>query len=179
MERAQTATRTWWVLSRCPRCHPHCRCRYSYLRQRQGATQIVFGGKREADSCPGGAWEAPASGWMEVERHGGWGWSQGGSGRPVQAADAACCHRRVWCPCPGGSWAGAERPSSPSAPHPQHPESQSRGAVPTPLQGRTGSQLMAGPECQNPSPVATDLGIDSSCPAHAGTATPSEVRDLG
>ena len=39
-----------------------------------------------------------------------------------------------------------------SAPHPQHPESQSRGAVPTPLQGRMGSQLMAGPECWNPSP---------------------------
>ena len=38
---------------------------------------------------------------MEVERHGGWGWSQGGSGRPVQAADAACCHRRVW-------WRGME-----------------------------------------------------------------------
>ena len=56
-----------------------------------------------------------------------------------------------------GPWSHSVRPWTScvlvsSAPHPQHPESQSRGAMPTPLQGRTGSQLMAGPECRNPSP---------------------------
>lgn len=66
-----------------------------------------------------------------------------------------------------------------SAPHPQHLKVKSGGrAHPSP--GEDGepthgwSRMLESKSWA----VATDPGIDSSCPAHAGT-TPCEVRDLG
>ena len=106
------------MLSRCHHCHPHCHCRYSYLRQRQAAAQIVFGGRREADSLRGwGAWEALVSGWMEVERRGGWGWSQGGS---APCAGCQCClpSQESPVPFPRGQLGRGRAPKLPEWPPP-------------------------------------------------------------